>query len=177
MRSKDKWRKKTKHWISTYSPHSIILMSFQNKLAICKLTIYPWVLSNGEVWYKLTSTNTFLRRKQNLSRPSPDCYQRQLLNKAKEKLIYDLLSDDAFRKLSAAISSPICSLTAPFYPKPEVLLRLIFRLKCLLVCSTVKKLTFPSPRRAQKEINQFSRRSQWNIHKYTSQLARIPQYC
>ena len=176
MRSKDKWRKKTKHWISTYSPHSFTLMSFQNKLAFCKLTIYPWVLSNGEVWYKLTSTNTFLRRKQNLSRPSPDCYQRQLLNKTwKEKLIYDLLFDDAFRKLSAAISSPICSLTAPFNPNPEVLLRLIFRLKCLLVCFTVKTDVSESP--AQEEINQFSRRSQWNIHKYTSQLARIPQYC
>ena len=146
MRSKDKWRKKTKHWISTYSPHSFTLMSFQNKLAFCKLTIYPWVLSNGEVWYKLTSTNTFLRRKQNLSRPSPDCYQRQLLNKTwKEKLIYDLLFDDAFRKLSAAISSPICSLTAPFNPNPEVLLRLIFRLKCLLVCFTVKNWRFRVP--------------------------------
>ena len=123
------------HWIFAYSLHSIIPMSFQNKLATCKLTIYHWLLSNGQVWYYLTSTNTFVRGKQNPS----GLLSTELLNKAKEKVICDLLFDDAFRKLSAAISSPIRSLTAPFYPKPEVLLRLIFGLKCLLVCSTIKK--------------------------------------
>lgn len=138
-------KRQNMHWIFSYSLHSIIPMSFQNKLATCKLTIYHWVLSNGQVSYYFTSTNTFVRGKQNPS----GLLSTELLNKAKEKVICDLLFDDAFRKLSAAISSPICSLTAPFYPKPEVLLRLIFGLKCLLVCSTIKKLTFPSLRRAQ----------------------------
>lgn len=151
----------------------VLLMPIQNKLAVYKLTSHHWVLSNGEVWYYLTSTNTFVKRKQNLFGLSSE----EWLNKANSgKLNCDLLFDDVFRKLFAAISSPICSQIAPFFPKPDVLLQLN-QIKMSLGIFLRRKLTFWNPRGAQEEVNQFSRRSRWSIHIKTLQLARIPQNC